>query len=81
MPSKKSNLTVSYTKQYHFIIPNEWEVKDIEIHQGVLYYKDKATDCDYAETEDWECYPDKIEKEARDSDADTDSEEEESEEE
>ena len=70
-------ISATYTNQYLYAVPIDWDVKDIKIKYGDLYYKQKEQDVPKEEYEPDYKYPNQIEDEDVDIEDYFDCEEEE----
>jgi hypothetical protein len=70
-------ISATYTNQYLYAVPIDWDVKDIIIKDGTLYYKQKEQDVPKEEYEPNYTYPNQIEDEDVDIEDYFDCEEEE----
>ena len=67
MASQKMNskthkiIIATYTNEYLYAVPIDWEVNDIKIKDGTLYYKQKEQDVPKEEYEPNYTYPNQIE--------------------
>lgn len=62
LPSKKTHkiILATYAREVLYAVPNDWEVEDIKIRDGILYLEEEAQDVPKFEL-DPERVPEKIE--------------------